>query len=62
LAWLRHAYVLTVFGLDGVAAREQLSAIGDVSRPDGEIPAVNMQDGAPVGQEVPRPIAHQASA
>jgi len=49
-------------GLDGIAAREQLSAVGDMARPDGEIAAIDVQDGAPVGQEVPRPIAHQASA
>src|ERR1700694_3652836 len=62
LAWLRHGYLAVVFGLDGIAAPEQLSAVGDMSRPDGEIAAIDVQDGAPVGQEVLRPIALQASA
>src|SRR5467141_3577943 len=62
LAWLRHGYLAVVFGLDGVAAREQLSAVGDMSRPDGDIAAIDVQDGAPVGQQVLRPIALQASA
>src|SRR5258708_23438183 len=62
LAWLRHGYLAVVFGHDGIAAGEQLSAVGDMSRPDGEIAAIDVQDGAPVGQEVLRPIALQASA
>ncbi len=55
-------YLAVVFGLDGIAARKQPNAVGDMSRPDGEIAAIDVQDGAPVGQRVLRPIALQASA
>src|SRR5712691_12868467 len=60
LARLRHGYVAAVFCLHGVAAREQLSAVGDVSCLDNEVLAIDVQDGLAIGQQVLRPIAHQA--
>src|SRR4030081_2756350 len=62
LASLRCGYLGTVFGLHGVAAREQLSAIGDVSGLDREVLAIDVQDGVGIGQQVLRPIAHKALA
>jgi len=62
LARLRYEYLAAVFGFHGIAAREQLGMVGDMSGQDREVLAIDVQDGAPVGQEVPRPIAHQASA
>jgi hypothetical protein len=44
----------------GVAAREQLSAVGDVSCLDREVLAIDVQDGVAIGQQVLRPIPHQA--
>jgi hypothetical protein len=43
----------------GVAAREQLSAVGDVSCLDREVLAIDVQDGVAIGQQVLRPIAYQ---
>jgi hypothetical protein len=60
LAWLRHGYLAAVFGLDGIAAREQLSTVGDMSGQRREVLAVDVQDGAAIGQKVLRPITHQA--
>src|SRR5712691_10020347 len=59
LARLRRGYVAAVFCLHGVAAREQLSAVGDVSGLDREVFAIDVQEGVAIGQQVLRPIAHQ---
>ena len=60
LARLRCGYRAAVFGLNGIAAREQLGTVGDMSCPDREVLAIDVQDGAAIGQKVLRPITHQA--
>src|SRR6266851_8437524 len=52
LARLRYGYLDAVFCLHGVAAREQLSALGDVSCLDTEVLAIDVQDGVAIGQQV----------
>ena len=60
MARLRCGYLDAVFGLNGIAAREQLGTVGDVSGQDREVLAIDVQDGAAIGQQVLRPIARQA--
>ena len=60
LARLRHGYLAAVFALNGIAAREQLGTLGDMSGQDREVLAIDVQDGAAIGQQVLRPITHQA--
>src|SRR5437588_10943568 len=52
LARLRCGYLTAIFGLNGIAAREQLGTVGDMSGQDREVLAVDVQDGAAIGQQV----------
>src|SRR3979409_1259788 len=52
LASLRCRYLGTVFGLHGIAAREQLGTVGDMSSQDREVPAIDVHDGAAIGQQI----------